>query len=87
MATGWAWTGTEAKKMRLVDDIGTYKDALKAAAKLGHIEGGYKTDVYNDTQSLGALLSTLLGIESQLQAISANTPGNPASAGGTALAR
>ena len=87
MATGWAWTGTEAKKMHLVDDTGTYKDALKAAAKLGHIEGGYKTDVYSDTQSLSALLSALLGIESQLQAISANTPGSPASAGGTALAR
>ena len=43
MATGWAWTGTEAKKLGLVDKIGTYEDALKAAAKLGGIKGDYRT--------------------------------------------
>ena len=87
MATGWAWNGNEAKKMGLVDQIGTYKDALKTAARLGHIEGTYQTDIYNDTSSLNGLLSTLFGIESQLQALSANMQSYPASAGGTTLAK
>jgi protease IV len=87
MATGWAWNGDEAKKMHLVDEIGTYKTALKTAAKLGGIEGEYKEDVYTNADTLGGLLSTLIGIESQLKAIAANNPINPASAGGTTLAK
>jgi len=86
MATGWAWTGTEAKKMGLVDTIGTYDDALKAAAKLGHIKGSYNTDVYNQSQ-LSDVLSALLGIESQLQKISASNPVDPATLQGGALAK
>jgi protease IV len=87
MATGWAWTGTRAKTMGLVDQVGTYDDALKAAAKLGGIHGGqYHTDVYNESQ-LSGILSALLGIESQLRAISANNPVNPASVSGATLAR
>ncbi|MDR3685429.1 MAG: signal peptide peptidase SppA [Coriobacteriia bacterium] len=88
MATGWAWNGDEAKTMGLVDQIGTYKDALKTAAKLGGIkDGNYQEDVYNSTDSLGNLLSSLLGIESQLKAIAAASPANPASVGGTTLAK
>lgn len=87
MATGWAWTGTEAKKMGLVDQVGTYDDALKAAAKLGGIHGDqYHTDVYDESQ-LSGILSALLGIESQLRAISANNPVNPASVTGATLAK
>ncbi len=41
LATGWAWNGSEAKKLGLVDELGTYEDALKAAAKLGGIKGDY----------------------------------------------
>ena len=70
-----------------IDQIGTYKDALKTAARLGHISGPYQTDIYNDTTSLGGLLSTLFGIESQLKAIAASAPSYPASAGGTTLAK
>ena len=87
MATGWAWNGDEAKKMGLVDQIGTYKDALKTAAKLGHIKGEYQTDVYNQPSSLTDLLSTLFGIESQLQKIAASSAINPATSGGTPLAK
>lgn len=87
MATGWAWNGSEAQKMGLVDQIGTYNDALKTAAKLGHIQGEYQTDVYNEADSLSGVLSTLLGIESQLKAISSNTALDPASSGGPALAK
>ena len=42
LATGWAWTGIEAKELGLVDEIGTYQDALEAAAKLGGIKGDYR---------------------------------------------
>ena len=87
MATGWAWNGDEAKKLGLVDQIGTYKDALKTAARLGHIQGAYQTDVYNQPSSLSDLLSTLFGIESDLKTIAANAPTNPASSGGTPLAK
>jgi protease-4 len=87
MATGWAWNGEEAKSLHLVDQIGTYKDALKTAAKLGGIQGDYQEDVYTNTDTLGGLLSTLLGIESQLQTIAANNPVNPTSVGGTTLAK
>lgn len=87
LATGWAWNGEEAKSLHLVDQIGTYKDALKTAAVLGGIKGQYREDVYNNADTLGSLLSSLLGIESQLKSIAANSPVNPASAGGTTLAK
>jgi protease IV len=86
LATGWAWNGNEAKKLHLVDQIGTYKDAVKAAARLGGITGEYKTEVY-ETQPFSSLLSTLLGIEAQLKAITANTTLDRSSAGGTTLAK
>jgi protease-4 len=88
MATGWAWNGEEAKTLGLVDQIGTYKDALRTAAKLGGItDGNYREDVYSSSDSLSTLLSSLLGIESQLKAIAAASPANPASVGGTTLAK
>lgn len=87
LATGWAWNGDEAKGLGLVDQTGTYKDALKVAAKLGGIKGEYKVDVYNETQPLGSLLSAILGIESQLQGINANLPANPAALRGNTLAK
>ena len=65
LATGWAWNGAQAKKLGLVDELGTYEDALKAAAKLGGITGEYKVVHYDDT-SFDTLLTTLLGISNQL---------------------
>lgn len=86
LATGWAWNAVEAKQLGLVDQIGTYQDALKVAAKLGGIKGEYQTDVYNNDQ-LSGILGSLLGIESQLQKIAASSPVNPASLGSTTLAK
>jgi len=65
LATGWAWNGEEAKELGLVDEIGTYKDAMKAAAKLGGIEGEYETITY-DTQNLDDLLNSVIGLTQQL---------------------
>ncbi len=70
LATGWAWNGDEAKKLGLVDQIGTYQDALVAAAKLGDIKGKYEVVTYDEPQ-LSGVLSALLGIERQLQNLSA----------------
>jgi protease-4 len=39
LATGWVFLGTEALDLGLIDEIGNYKDAIKAAAELGGIKG------------------------------------------------
>lgn len=70
LATGWAWNGAQAKELGLIDEIGTYDDALEAAAKLGEIEGEYQVVRYDGTQ-FDTLLSSLLGIEQQLKSIGA----------------
>lgn len=73
LATGWAWNGTEAKKLGLVDQIGTFDDALKAAAKLGRIEGDYDTVNYDDAQ-FEDVLGGLLGLSRQLGDTTALSP-------------
>jgi protease-4 len=73
MATGWAWNGEEAKKLGLIDRLGTYQDAMDAAAKRGGIKGKYETITYED--QFGDLLGSLLGISRQLgnlEALSGN---------------
>ncbi|NTU70536.1 MAG: signal peptide peptidase SppA [Coriobacteriia bacterium] len=70
LATGWAWNGDEALKLGLVDEIGTYRDALDAAAKLGGIEGDYDTVTYGASE-IEDLLNTLTGISEQLGPIGA----------------
>jgi protease IV len=86
MATGWAWTGTEAKKMGLIDQVGTYQDALDAAAGLAKIKGGYNTDVYEDNE-LSDFLSAVLGVESSLHKMAASTTGGAGSYQGTPVAK
>lgn len=39
LATGWVFIGTEAVENGLIDEIGTYNDAIKVAAELGGIKG------------------------------------------------
>ena len=39
LADGRVYTGREAKENRLVDEIGTFQDAVEAAAKMGGITG------------------------------------------------
>lgn len=68
LATGMAWAGTQAKTYGLVDEIGTYNDALNKAAKLGNISGTPQVVEYGRT-SLGSLLNAILGVEEKLGAI------------------
>lgn len=70
LATGWAWNGTEAKKLGLVDQIGTFDDALEIAAKLGKIKGDYDTVSYDEPQ-FEDVFGSILGISRQLDDISA----------------
>ena len=70
LATGMAWAGTEAKGLGLVDQIGTYNDAVDKAARLGKIQGEpeiieYQRGMYSD------LLSALLGASAKLDTIAA----------------
>jgi protease-4 len=65
LATGWVWTGTEAKKLGLVDSIGNYSDALAKAGKLGGIEGEPQVVTYG-AESLSDVLNQLTGLASQL---------------------
>ncbi|MDD5658756.1 MAG: signal peptide peptidase SppA [Actinomycetota bacterium] len=39
LATGWIYLGQDAKELGLIDEIGTYSDAVKEAAKMGGIKG------------------------------------------------
>ena len=39
IATGWVYLGDEAKKLGLIDEIGTYSEAVNEAARMGNIEG------------------------------------------------
>ena len=83
LATGWAWNGSQAKELGLVDELGTYEDALEAAAKLGGIEGDYQVVRYDESE-FDTLLNTLLGIEGQLGALNA-TGRLTGSGGGVAI--
>jgi protease-4 len=73
LATGWAWNGEEAKRLGLVDEIGTYRDALAAAAKLGGIQGRYDVVTY-DNRQFEQLLNSILGISRQLDPLGALGP-------------
>lgn len=85
LATGWAWNGDEAKKLGLVDKIGTYQDALDEAAHLGKIEGDYSVVTY-DTETLQDVLGGLFSASSRLDKLGALT-GDPAAAARTSLPR
>jgi len=73
LATGWAWNGEEAKDLGLVDEIGTYRDAAKAAAKLGGIAGEYETVTYGNKR-FEDLLDSLIGLRQQLGPIGSLDP-------------
>ena len=39
LATGWIYLGSEAVDLGLIDKVGTYKDAIEEAARLGGVSG------------------------------------------------
>jgi protease-4 len=73
MATGWAWSGIEAQEMGLIDELGTYDDALDRAAELGGIEGSYEVVSY-DEYAFEDLIRSLIGINDSLDRLGALDP-------------
>ena len=57
IADGRVFTGRQAKKLKLVDEIGGLQDTLSAAAKAGGIEGEPKVATYGKKGILGNLFS------------------------------
>jgi len=68
LATGLTWSGERAKELGLVDEIGTYRDALDAAADAGGIDGDYDIVTYED--EFDEIFGSLIGIQGSLQRIS-----------------
>jgi protease-4 len=73
LATGWAWPGSKAKDLGLVDSIGNYTDAVNRAGKLGKIEGEPVVVTYGG-ESLGSLLQQITGLVDRLGAVGASAP-------------
>ena len=65
IATGWVYLGEEAKKLGLIDEIGTYSDAIKEAARMGGIEGepriikGSEQNIFDVMSGYTGLISSL----------------------------
>ena len=73
MATGWIWPGTVAKDMGLVDSIGTFNDALDAAAERGGIVGEPRIVTYIEAD-YGVLLRTLFGFAARFERLGSLEP-------------
>ncbi len=50
---GRVWSGADAKRIGLVDQLGGLKDAIAAAAKLANISGAYSVDYVTEPLSFG----------------------------------
>jgi len=73
LATGWAWLGSEALDLGLVDSLGNYNDAVDRAAELGGIEGEPNIVSYEYIDPFAGLYNDLLGILSPADDIDAET--------------
>lgn len=65
LATGWAWSGSRAKELGLVDTMGNYRDAVRRAAKRGGIDGEPEIVTYEE-ESVLDLLGGLPAVLEQL---------------------
>jgi protease IV len=66
IATGWVYLGEEAKKLGLIDKIGTYSDAVKEAAKMGNIKGEPRI-IKGSSQNIFDIMSGVTGLFSNLK--------------------
>jgi protease-4 len=62
LATGWAWLGSEALELNLIDSIGNFDDAVDRAAELGGIEGEPGIVTYETVDPFSDLYLDLLGL-------------------------
>jgi protease-4 len=70
LATGWAWNGDRAKELGLIDEIGTFDQALDAAAARGGIKGDYSVVEIEDDQ-FDDLFGSLLRLSQRLDRLGA----------------
>ena len=73
LATGWAWVGSEALELGLIDSLGNYDDAIDRAAELGGIEGDPYIVSYEYVDPFAGLYDDLLGIISDANGIDAES--------------
>jgi len=66
LATGWAWMGTEALDLGLIDSLGNYSDAVDKAAELGEIDGEPNIVTYEPSLGFEDLAFSLFGLKSML---------------------
>lgn len=85
LATGWTWSGERAKELKLVDEIGTYRQALDSAAEKGGIEGDYEIRTYED--EFDEIFGSLFSIKSSLDLLSQQAGGSRETAVRRALPR
>jgi len=60
IAQGRVWSGRQAQKLGLVDELGGIQDAVRYAAKRAKIEGDYRVDGPSEPRSLAERLFRLL---------------------------
>jgi protease-4 len=60
IAQGRVWSGRQAQKLGLVDELGGIQDAVRYAAKRAQIEGDYRVDGPGEPRSLAERLLRLL---------------------------
>lgn len=73
LATGWAWPGSKAKDLGLVDRIGNYTDAVNRAGKLGKIVGEPVVVTY-EGESFGTFFQDLTGLLDRVGGLGATAP-------------
>jgi protease-4 len=59
LADGRAYTGRQAKKVKLVDEVGTFRDAIRLAAKEGGIKGEPTVKFFGRVTLLDALMGDI----------------------------
>ncbi|MEO6873970.1 MAG: signal peptide peptidase SppA, partial [Opitutaceae bacterium] len=60
IAQGRVWSGTEAKKLGLVDDIGGLDEAIKYAAEKAHLGSNYRLVEYPRKKDFGEALTEMV---------------------------
>jgi len=61
IAQGRVWSGTEAKKLGLVDEIGSLSDAIKYAGKQASLGASFKVVEYPRSKNLSEALAEMFG--------------------------
>lgn len=71
IADGRIFTGSQAKQVGLIDELGTYEDAIKIAAKLAGIEG--EPEIIKDEEPLKRLFEMIKGQHSSFESLANRT--------------